>query len=247
MFRRLKIKIAARRIAKARKRAKTAGKPTFWAKVSNIMSRPFRMFAARMGRVWSWIRSIDLIGLVNLTLLLAIIVLFSILIINIIGCGRKTIVLVADEPIPVTIVDTNANAEPRNPAKVITKPKPSSGTITLPLKKAAKACRPSVAAKPAKRVAKTFVINGNLFIDGEFPGEVRLSRGAKIRGNLYLQNMRRYTLPCDMVIEGDLFLRNIGMLKFCGAFTVKGNIYVSRNSSFGPIPATARVAGQVIL
>ena len=59
--------------------------------------------------------------------------------------------------------------------------------------------------------------------------------------------MQKYTLPCNINIEGNLFLRDMGMLQFCGAFTVKGNIYVSPRSSFGPLPKTARLGGQVIL
>ena len=59
--------------------------------------------------------------------------------------------------------------------------------------------------------------------------------------------MRKYVLPCGIRIEGDLFLRDMGLLQFAGEFTVTGNIYVTPTSSFGPIPGTARIGGQVIL
>ena len=59
--------------------------------------------------------------------------------------------------------------------------------------------------------------------------------------------MRKYTLPCDAKIRGNLFIRNVDKLSFCGQFSVKGNIYVSKQSSFGPIPRNANIGGQVIL
>ena len=74
-----------------------------------------------------------------------------------------------------------------------------------------------------------------------------VKNGAHIQGDLYIQDMRKYTLPCDIVIDGNLFLRDVNMLNFCGDFTVRGNIYVSPRSSFGPVPSTARIGGQVIL
>ena len=74
-----------------------------------------------------------------------------------------------------------------------------------------------------------------------------LQNGAHVRGNLYIQDLRKYTLPCNIVIDGNLILRDVNMLNFCGDFTVRGNIYVSPRSSFGPVPSTARIGGQVIL
>ncbi|MDR0726842.1 MAG: hypothetical protein LBF37_02140 [Rickettsiales bacterium] len=243
------MKIAARRVEKAKKnttKARKTNKSTFWTKVWNVISWPFRILARLFSKIWSWIRSIDLIGLVNLTLLMSIIVLFSMLIIDMTGCGKKTVVFVAAESVPVSTAKTDVKVDQKKIVKVENETKQSVQTITLPLKKVSKPCC-NTTANTFKAEKKTYVVNGNVFIDGEFPGENKLSCGAKIRGNLYLQNMRKYTLPCNTVIEGDLFLRNVDMLKFCGIFTVKGNIYVSRNSSFGPLPSTARIGGQVIL
>ena len=88
--------------------------------------------------------------------------------------------------------------------------------------------------------------NGDVIVD-TFRSATVLSNGVKVNGNLFIQNMRKYTLPCDAVINGNLFIRNVDHLKFCGTFTVTGNIYVNRQSAFGPIPCDARVGGQVIL
>ncbi len=98
MFKKLKLKIAARRVErqKARKGASTRRRTTrksanFWTRMWNIICWPLDMIARISRRVWAWVRSIDLIGLVNLTLLVAIIVLFSMLVIDIVGCNKKKI------------------------------------------------------------------------------------------------------------------------------------------------------------
>ena len=88
-------------------------------------------------------------------------------------------------------------------------------------------------------------LGGDIIID-TFKDAYVLSNGVKINGNLFIQNMRKYTLPCDAEIDGNLFIRNVDLLKFCGGFTVKGNIYVNRQSGFGPIPNNAKVIGQII-
>lgn len=235
MFKQLKLQLASRRVKEGKKMNKktvTKKKTTFWTKVWNFITLPFRA-------LWAWLRTIDLIGLVNLTLLVAIIVLFSMLIIDLCGCNKKTIILVASDEVSVT----DKSAQP-----VVTKPTaPQKVAVTLPLKKV---------APVVNKANNTIVVNnevrtcntqhGDVIIDGEIPG-TKILHCAKIDGSVYLQNMRKYTLPCGVTIEGDLFIRDVGMLQFCGEFTVTGNIYVTRRSSFGPIPKTARVGGQIIL
>ncbi|MDR1206978.1 MAG: hypothetical protein LBK26_01010 [Rickettsiales bacterium] len=130
--------------------------------------------------------------------------------------------------------------------------------ISLPLKKivtpAIKSGIIEPKAAPAqkhapKRVKLLLVENvhivGDTIIDFANGGD-RIASGTRIYGNLFLQNARYYTLPCGVVIDGDIYLRNMGQVRFCGEFTVRGNIYVSHNSSFGPIPRNARLGGQVI-
>ena len=109
--------------------------------------------------------------------------------------------------------------------------------------------QPQKPAKVTVRVRKVLIADtepmGDVIVGGGTDG-YRITTGANVRGNLFLQNMRYYTLPCDVRVDGDLYLRNVNMLRFCGPFIVTGNIYVSRNSSFGPIPRNARLGGQVI-
>ena len=110
---------------------------------------------------------------------------------------------------------------------------------TLPLKKT---------GKPIAGTGNVVYLDndGDVIIDGaNYGNDLRPMRD--IRGNVFLQNMRNYTLPCGLRIRGDLIVRNVRMLKFCGCFQVDGNIYVSTDSSFGPIPRDARLAGQIIL
>lgn len=248
MFKELKMKLAARRVErkKVRKPARAKRKATtFWGRVRDIVCWPFRKVAQIARRVWAWIRSIDLIGLVNLTLLVAIIVLFSMLIIDIVGCCRKPTVVIADAPAVAVVPEKQQIVLSNESAPASVKPRP-----TLPLK------RNPVTRKYVSHtitVAETKCthsaprqLNGDVIIDRRGDAEI-LTDGVQVNGNLYLQNMRKYTLPCGTVVRGNLFLRDVQMLQFCGDFTVKGNIYVSPRSSFGPIPRSARISGQVIL
>ena len=248
MFKELKLKIAARRVERSQqmknsKKANPAKKTGFWATVWNIISWPFRAIARLVKNIWQWIRCIDLIGLVNLTLLVAIIVLFSMLIIDMCGCRKKTVVLVAAESTQVNVSEKSDVTEKPIITQVRITDEKFEKPITLPLKKIV---NNGIKSDKIKTAQKKQELYGPVIVDGEYP-ETRLSANASVKGNVYLQNMRRYTLPCDIRIEGDLFLRNVDMLKFCGDFVVTGNIYVSKKSSFGPIPRTARLGGQVIL
>ena len=108
----------------------------------------------------------------------------------------------------------------------------------------AKPCATSV--NQIAKVRQENKIMGDVVIDSRGAATV-IEHNTKIQGNLYLQNMRKYTLPCGVRINGNLFLRDVNTLQFCGEFTVTGNIYVSPRSSFGPIPATARLGGYVVL
>lgn len=263
MFKELKMKIAARRVERkkarldAAKKSRNSKKPqqSFWAKTWFYICKPFQAIWRGLKNLWAWIRSLDLIGLVNLTLLSAIIVLFSMLIIDMVGCNKKPVVIIARNDM------TTIEAEP---VKVKPAPKPhelekqvAAKPAPLPLKKdaatrkfidapinVAKVEKCTVAERQTARVRNTMY--GDVIIDSRGAATM-LKAGDVVKGNLYLQNMRKYTLPCDMRIEGNLFLRDMGMLQFCGDFTVTGNIYVSPRSSFGPIPRTARLGGQVIL
>lgn len=256
MFKKFKMIIAARRVtrnkrrAPARKASRKTARPTFLARVWSCVCWPFCKLAVIGRRIWACIRNIDLIGLVNLTLLISIIVLFSMLIIDILNSRKDPVVIVA-EPVPVVtttpaIPDTPAPTRrviPRRPNLPITRNTQTrkfnaEPVQVVPVKKCA-VCANQVARRGKK-------LYGDVIVDNRDMATV-LTADTQIQGNLYLQNMRKYTLPCNIKINGNLFLRDVGMLQFCGDFTVTGNIYVSPRSSFGPIPRTARLGGQVIL
>ena len=185
----------------------------FFDCVTAILSWFWDLLVWAMRGIWAWLCGINLIGLINLALLVAIIVLCSLLVIGILN-NRKSVFF--------------NNATANNINRVIN----------------------AVPTKPCNDVTLRPQGDGNIYGDViiESRGEaIMLKPGAHIRGNLYLQRMRKYVLPCGVVIEGNLFLRDVNMLQFCGPFTVTGNIYVSPRSSFGPLPYNARLGGQVIL
>lgn len=224
---------------------------SFWRRVWNIICWPFKKIWAALCWLWNWIASINLVALLNLALLVSIIVLFSLLIIDLrkgANAGAKNNV----QPIVQNVESTKTVVE----QKPIVKPRK---VTALPIKHDAKTRKPlaapirvariqqnPVAVKQVAVIVKTKTVYGDTVIDNHDMTSV-LPNGAHVTGNLYIQDLRKYTLPCNIVIDGNLILRDVNMLNFCGDFTVRGNIYVSPRSSFGPVPSTARIGGQVIL
>lgn len=238
-----KVKAAARRVKNTRqvtmnKNAKKQN--SVWNRVWNILCWPFRKIA-KFCR-WGWMRlcEINVFGLINITLLVSIIVLFSMLILDVTKCNKAPVVIVA-EPVPVTKNVTERNVTERKIMAVpVVNQKNAQPVNVVPVKKA----EVVIAKKQVAKQNKKFL--GDVIVDSRGAGAL-LQNESQINGNLYLQNMHKYTLPCGVKINGNLFLRDIGLLQFCGEFVVTGNIYVSPRSSFGPIPKTARVGGYVVL
>lgn len=273
MFERLKMKIAARRAERAKRarRNRRNRRPGFWACVWYIICWPFRMIARFIRWIWRlicrfvrwlWrlICGINVIGLLNIALLVAIIVLCAMLVIDIINNTRKPTVIVAD-PIPASQVSKTFNvpviAEPTTkPVSTASVRKPLPKTVALPIKREQSHRVMSEPVRVVKATPDVVAEKQTAKIDNKMYGDVIIdSRGAarmlvngiEINGNLYLQNLRKYTLPCDIKITGNMFVRDVNMLQFCGEFEINGNIYVTPTSSFGPIPQNAHLGGQVIL
>ncbi len=273
MLERLKIKLAARR-AERKKRARRNTRNRrrgFWARLWGVVCWPFRkiwQFICWLWRLicrfvrWLWriLCGINVIGLLNAALLVAIIVLCTMLVIDIINNTRKPTVIVAD-PIPASAlnktIDIPVVAEPiTKPVSGATVRKQLPKTVSLPItreKSYKMTTEPVRVVKSTPDVVaerQTAIVNqkmyGDVIIDSRGAARM-LVNGTEVNGNLYLQNMRKYVLPCDVKINGNLFVRDVNMLQFCGDFQINGNIYVSPRSSFGPIPRTAHITGQVIL
>ena len=219
-------------------------------------------------RIWRWIKSLDLTGLVNVVLLVLIIVLFSVLVINLFDArdtanGRGG--SVTSKNAIADTIKTPADTAPINPVKtadikahVSYNADTTVATITLPLKEVLPA-NVTAAANPritlplkgqdddnGNVVYTDNSRDGDVVLDGQNPTGERLTPMTEVGGNVLLQNMYSYTLPCGVKIRGNLVLRNVRLLKFCGCFKIDGNIYASGNSSFGPIPREATLGGQVI-
>ena len=226
---------------------------TRWAnfkyKLKRIITFPWRLCCA----IWNWLKSIDVIGMINLTLLVIIIILFTSLIVDLVRFRKCTAFNVARNNGNVVVVDEDA---PVTSERKIVRHRFNT---TLPLKADKKTnITPKIKTRGVERpevVKETSVPSGELpqqTLPGDtivdiHPVSPVLANGAKVNGNLIIQNMRRYTLPCDMKINGHLFVRNVERLYFCGSFTVNGNIYVNRQSSFGPLPQGTRINGQIIM
>ena len=197
--------------------------------------------------LWNWLKKIDIVGMINLTLLTAIIVLVISLFTNSNSCVKNNVVKNNNQN---QIVNVNKN-EPqiiRHQFNTTLPVRPDAKTGLKPQIKVVGNKKPVVVRETSvsQNELPKQVLSGDVIVDFDASAPV-LSNGVQINGNLFVQNMRKYTLPCGAKIEGHLFIRNVDKLSFCGEFTVKGNIYVNRQSSFGPIPSNARVGGQVML
>lgn len=208
----------------------------------------WRLLCRIFSAIWNWLKSIDIIGMINLTLLVAIIVLFSSLIADFVCCNKcsksnvnkSNVVAVSKNTDSRKVVQRkfSTNLPVKVDAQTNIKPK----IKTIGLKKPQVIRELSVPANELKPQN----LSGDVIVDVH-PSAPTLQNGVYINGNLFIQNVNKYTLPCGATINGNLFVRNVARLNFCGDFTVKGNIYVNRESSFGPIPDNARIDGNVIL
>ncbi len=245
MFEKLKAKTAAKRIQRTKdfnninKRIKNNKSET-----KQMLLLPLVLVARAIRWIWdnllcvlSWlwecICEINLTGLLNLTLLVAIVVLLSMFVTNITNCNKKNVVLVR-----------NAKSVPVEYTKKTTLP--LNQNLQQVNKKTLADCETKNTSNEKAKQIKPYIINGDTIIETAQEKQM-LRHGAIINGNLYLQNMRKYVLPCNVKVNGNMFLRNVNMLQFCGKFDVSGNIYVNPTSSFGPLPSDAILGGQVVL
>ena len=222
---------------------------SFWRRVWNIICWPFKKIWAGICWLWKWIAGINLVALLNLALLVSIIVLFSLLIIDLRKGANADSNVVAQPTVHQIVNEKTAEQKPVvKPRRVTTLPVKHNAQrkpLATPIR-VAKIKQNPTAVKQVAVIVKTKTVYGDTVIDNHDMTSV-LPNGAHVTGNLYIQDLRKYTLPCNIVIDGNLILRDVNMLNFCGDFTVRGNVYVSPRSSFGPVPSTARIGGQVIL
>ena len=235
-----------------KQKIKKAARKTRWnnikKRIARIISWPWRACCA----VWRWLKSIDVIGMINLTLLLVIIVLFGALSVNFMR-GERAFADITNRQNDVTMVkNTQKTADSRKVVKRTFKTslpiRTDKQTNIKPKIKTVGVKKPEIVKElsfPANELPKQ-ILSGDVIVDN-YPSSPVLSNGVKINGNLIIQNVRKYTIPCDAKINGHLVVRNVERLNFCGKFKVNGNIYVNRGSSFGAIPDGAKINGQIIL
>jgi hypothetical protein len=202
--------------------------------------------------IWNWLKSIDIVGMVNLTLLVAIIVLFASLISDFVRCNKCDKMAANKKSNIVMTQQKTPAADERRVVKrkysTVLPVKVDSKTNITPKIRTIGVAKPEIIRElsvPASELPQQ-TLSGDVIVE-RYPGAPVLSNGVKVNGNLYIQNMRKYTIPCDAKINGHLFIRNVSKVDFCGKFKVNGNIYVNRESSFGPLPAGTKINGQIIL
>ena len=240
------IKKSARKVRKAtfKQNVKKCAKYV-WQGIKNVWNFIYRMFRA----FWNWLKSIDIIGMINLTLLVAIIVLFVSLITDVVRCNDCEKIAKSNKSEVVVLQKQN---DPRRVVqrkyKTVVPVKVDNQTNIKPKIRTVGVAKPEIIPElslPAKELPQQ-VLGGDVIIE-RHPASPVLSNGVKVNGNLYIQNMRKYTIPCDAKINGHLFIRNVSMVNFCGKFKVNGNVYVNRGSSFGPLPEGTKINGKIIL
>lgn len=233
-----KMKVAARknRINNIKKR------------IVKIISWPWRACCA----LWNWLKSIDVVGMINLTLLLVIIILFGALTIDFTRGNRTIADGSAQYCATSNVTKKQATTDSRKIAKRVFKTalpvQADKQTGIKPKIKVVGFDKPQIVKEqslPAKELPQQ-VLSGDVIVDN-YPSSPVLSNGVKINGNLFVQNMRKYTIPCDAKINGHLFIRNVARLNFCGKFKVNGNVYINRGSVFGVLPEGAKINGRIVL
>ena len=207
--------------------------------------------------IWNWAKSIHVVGMINLILLVLAIILLMFLISDFSRYTKHANKVSKASGVETLVVNPMKKVKP-------VKQKSDDGTFeicglkvatTFPgseqpkskVKSNSKTVR-VVKNKAGKQSGNSSsqVLSGDVIVD-MYPSSPVLANGVKIDGNLFVQNMHKYTIPCDAKINGHLFIRNVDRLYFCGKFIVNWNVYVNRQSSFGAIPKDAKINGQIIL
>lgn len=208
-----------------------------------ILRTPIRFaqwIKRRIQAFWNWIKRLNTMALFNVTLLLLICAMLFVMFFKVQDEMKPRPTKIAAIPNrPTIIIDRRSNQN----RVIVPAKKTYNCTIkdvrvtTLPIRRPV-----TYIVKPqplAIMIPHSVLLDGSKFI-------AHMPERTEIAGDLVLQNMRNYTLPCDTKIKGNLLVRNVEKLNFCGKFVVKGNIYVSSNSSFGALPKDAVLGGQVI-
>ena len=152
MFAKKKVKSAANRVSTTKRN--TRRRPSLIKRIWNVICWPFRKIAqffrwlwkkiCQFARwIWKKICEINLVGLLNLALLIAIFVLCVMLVVDIASTRRKPVVVVTD---PVTV--NNIDEIKQNPS-VVAEP------VMKSVRTSAGYIRPRTETLPIKRDAKT--------------------------------------------------------------------------------------------
>ena len=179
----------------------------------------WRLICNVCNAIWDWLKNINIVGMINLTLLVAIIVLFLSLISDFVNCNKCDKSTRLNNKNDAALVQKKSTANRRIvqrkystnlPVKMDKQTNITPKIRTIGVKK------PEIIRElslPAKELPKQ-KLYGDVIVDVT-PASPVLSNGVRIDGNLFIQNIRKYTIPCDAKINGNLFIRNVDKLSFC--------------------------------
>ena len=89
------------------------------------------------------------------------------------------------------------------------------------------------------------IVHGDMIIDSLDAAKLVVP-GTQIRGNLYVQDLTTYTLPCNVTIDGNLIIRDVNMMQFCDKVKVGGKVYVSPVSGVKKFPCKKKIGGIIL-
>jgi hypothetical protein len=235
---------------------KSAEKKASAKESKHIWKKMGAKIKAASKKSWAWIKSRDLATTTNVAMLVLVVVMLVVLInvaqqnnliMSSVNNAQKAEVVQNDAQVKKIAAKKAKIRVATVQATVSINEESGKTAIVLPLKKVVKVYDTVPTKIEVKNVRRQ---TNNEWLQTEEvirPVQKRkIDSMETIKGNLYVQNMNSYTIPCGTRVMGNLIVRNVKNLKFCDCFEVMGNMYIGRGTAFGPIPADAKIHGQIV-
>jgi hypothetical protein len=218
----------------------------------NILQTKRRSLKARLARAWLWLRTRDVATFTNV-LLMCLAVAMMVVLIKVVQ-QNNLLASKVKKPVAAQYVSKAQAKKPaprvvsaKVPAKVSLNTSTGVAKIELPMKDVVSKAtgRQFAGAKPRPVISNAEWLRQEEAVRPAARVKV-LPPMSEVNGNLYIQNLTSYVVPCGTKVRGDMIIRNVKKLGFCGCVEVRGNIYVGKGTSFGPLPADAKIGGRII-
>ena len=261
-------------LSKATNTVKTTKKPNIFLRLGRWHRAQWRGFCAMLGRAWQCVKKADKLVFINILLLALVSAMLLVMLSQVKKSKAARPVAVVEQVVELkireynladrldmrdrpTVVVSRAAATPRPSVKRVAKKEVKKPVVAPVAPTTLKKVKSDPVTPRAKNIALPILrdvpadapkgrnmAKGNVLVDGV--GKRILPANTTVSGDLVLQNMNSFTLPCGVRVKGNLVLEDVRLLKFCGCFEITGNIYVSKNSSFGPLPKDGVLRGSVM-